>query len=274
MGFTPQFISSEEIEAGQLKSAASAALILPSAYALSDRETTEITAFVENPKAAGVTRAIFCDGVPGVFDEHGKLRNRSALEKFLPTSATPTSISSRQGAGMFATGPGDIAGYASERLSSSPPSDIPDWLQKQLGSLRPEIMVSSSARVRVHRFRAGGTELLAFERNVDYQMSEDLKQPGGNEALEKPIVIEATLPRAAYIFDLRAQSYFGHGDRLHFTLDPWKPSLLRPSPGKNLPRGNNRRHPRARTGRPQSDSVRFLPRSMTSDTCHRYFANL
>ncbi len=120
----------------------------------------------------------------------------------------------------------DIASYVSERLGSNPPSDVPDWLKKQLGSLRPEIIVSPAARVRVHRFRAGRTELVAFERNVNYQMSEDLKQAGGNEALEKPVEIDATLPRVAHIFDLRSQSYVGQSDHLHFILDPWKPSLF------------------------------------------------
>jgi hypothetical protein len=57
-------------------------------------------------------------------------------------------------------------------------------------------------------------------------MSEDLKQAGGNEALEKPVEIEAVLPRASHIVDLRGEKYLGHSDRLHFTLDPWKPSLF------------------------------------------------
>ncbi|HEX3987860.1 MAG TPA: hypothetical protein VHZ30_00430, partial [Verrucomicrobiae bacterium] len=234
MGFTPQFISSEEIEAGRLRSATNAALVLPSSYALSDREASEITAFAKHSKNGEIARTIFCDGVPGVFDEHGKLRGQTALKKLFPTAVAPTAISSSGGLGMFATGPGDISSYVSERLKSTSTSDIPQWLRKQLGSLKPEIFVPSSARVRIHRFRAGRAELVAFERNVDYQMSEDLKQAGGNEALEKPVEIEAVLPRAEHIFDLRGEKYLGHSDHLHFTLDPWKPSLFAIT-GEKLP---------------------------------------
>jgi hypothetical protein len=226
MGFSPQFISSEEIEAGDLRSAKSAALVFPSSYALSDREASEITGFLENPKDAGVDRTIFCDGIPGVFDQHGKLRKRCALEKFVPASSTPTAIFSSHGVGKLATGPDDIVSYGSARLSANAQSDVPGWLQKQLGPLRPEIIVSPNARVRVHRFRAGHAELVAFERNVNYQMSEDLKQAGGNEALEKPVEIEAQLPHAFHIYELRGEKYLGHSDHLHFTLDPWKPSLF------------------------------------------------
>jgi hypothetical protein len=68
--------------------------------------------------------------------------------------------------------------------------------------------------------------LIAFERNVDYQMSEDLKQAGGNEALEKPVDLEATLARSRHVYDLRAQKYLGETDRIRFTLDPWQPSLF------------------------------------------------
>jgi hypothetical protein len=80
--------------------------------------------------------------------------------------------------------------------------------------------------VCIHRFRVGREQLLAFERNVEYQMSEDLKQAGGNEVLEKPVDLEAVLSRPAHVFDLRAQKYLGQTDRLRFTLDPWQPSLF------------------------------------------------
>jgi hypothetical protein len=53
-----------------------------------------------------------------------------------------------------------------------------------------------------------------------------LKQAGGNEALERPLELEATLSRSAHVFDLRAQKYLGQTDHLRFTLDPWQPSLF------------------------------------------------
>jgi hypothetical protein len=227
LGFAPQFISSEEIEAGGLRSVADAALVLPTSHSFSDRETAEINTFLDHPKNAAITHVAFCDGVPGAFDEHGKLRRQAALEKFFPGSAAPTSTFASHGDGTGAAeGPKDIARYAADRLNAVPASNVPDWLRRQLGTLRPQVTVTSGDRVRIHRFRAGHAELVAFERNIDYQMSEDLKQAGGNEALEKPIVVEAKLPRTANVFDLRAQSYIGRTDHIHFTLDPWQPSLF------------------------------------------------
>ncbi len=225
LGFAPQFISSEEIEAGRLKPLANAALVLPSSHALSDREAAEITAFLEHDNKKIINRAVFCDGVPGAFDEHGKLRKQGALERFFPASAAPASIFAARDGEPPTAGLGDIAVYASGRLTSVA-SEWPDWLRSQLGRLRPEITLDAGARVRIHRFRAGSAELVAFERNVDYQMSEDLKQAGGNEALEKPIELEATLSYSGHVFDLRTQKYLGLTNHLRFTLDPWQPSLF------------------------------------------------
>jgi len=227
LGFSPEFISSAQIEAGGLKPSASAALVLPASLALSDREAAEITAFLDHPQRKEITRAVFCDGVPGAFDEHGKLRRQGALEKLFPTAAAPSSCFAVRGmGGPPAAGPGDVARYAAGRLRTAAAPEWPDWLRHQLGSLSPEITVSAGARVRIHRFRAGTARLIAFERNVEYQMSEDLKQAGGNEALEKPVELEAILPRPAHVFDLRAQKYLGQTDHLRFTLDPWQPSLF------------------------------------------------
>ena len=80
--------------------------------------------------------------------------------------------------------------------------------------------------MRVHRFSVARGQIVAFERNITYQMSEELKQAGGNEALEKPIEVEATLAQPAHVYDLRTQQYLGHIGRLRFSLDPWQPSVF------------------------------------------------
>ena len=78
---------------------------------------------------------------------------------------------------------------------------------------------------------------MAFERNIDYLMSEELKQAGGNEVLEKPIEIEANLARPAHIYDLRSGKHLGRSDRVRFMLDPWEPSLFALTP-EPLPAGD------------------------------------
>jgi len=78
LGWSPQFISSEQVEGGRLRQLRDAEIVLPDAYALSDREISEIKAFLSsggpsldpNPR-----HEIFYDGAPGWFDQHGKLRS-------------------------------------------------------------------------------------------------------------------------------------------------------------------------------------------------------
>jgi hypothetical protein len=63
-------------------------------------------------------------------------------------------------------------------------------------------------------------------------MSEELKQTGRNEALEKPVEIEAGLGKTAHVLDLRTGKQLGLLAKLRFTLDPWHPSLFAISEGK------------------------------------------
>ena len=84
----------------------------------------------------------------------------------------------------------------------------------------------AEARVRIHRYRVGDARLLAFERNVDYQMSENLQQTAGNEFLEKPIELEATLAEPAFVYDLGALKFLAQTNRVRFKLDPWQPTFV------------------------------------------------
>ena len=93
-------------------------------------------------------------------------------------------------------------------------------------------VTTSNAHTAIYRYRLGSTRLVAFERNASYRMGEDLKQAAGNEALEKPVEIEAALARPAHVLDLRTGQYLGQTERLRFTLDPWQPSLFALSPEK------------------------------------------
>jgi hypothetical protein len=216
LGFSPQFISSEQIEGGNLSHMRQAALILSGSYALSDKEASQIHGFL------GAGNPLFTEASPGLFDQHGRLRSKGSFDDLIPPSLT----------GSFAVSQGqqtksNLAGgaeYAADRLKGN--LDWSAWIGAQLKSIRREVSVPASARTRIHRFRLGPHRLLAFERNIDYHMSEDLKQAGGNESLEKSVEITATLSQAAHVYDLRTQKYLGHTDRIQFTLDPWQPSLF------------------------------------------------
>ena len=75
------------------------------------------------------------------------------------------------------------------------------------------------------RFQLGAARLLAFERNLSYSPSEDLRQADGNHELEKPVHFEAKLAAPAHLYDLRSGRYLGHSATLAIDLDPWQPAL-------------------------------------------------
>jgi Beta-galactosidase len=238
LGYSPQFISSEQIESGKLRRVAragSAVLVLPSSWAVSGKEASEIKRLVA-PSAGGAPEAIhalFCDGAPGQFDQHGKLWEHSPLDPLCPPPGVPEPRCFVAKNGRFAAlRKGDIGAYSAERLKPQPDAAWPDWIAGQLRGMPPEVSVPSSTRVRIHRFKVKWGRLVAFERNISYQMSEDLKQAGGNEALEQPITLEARLEHPAHVYDLRSRAYLGYTDRVHFTLDPWQPSLFALTPQK------------------------------------------
>jgi hypothetical protein len=211
LGYSPQFISSEQLERGDLKGPA--ALVLVNSVALSNQEIIEIREFI------GARQMIFQQGALGVFDEHARIRP-DALEK----NGERDSVVLVKGGRIPA--PGDIADFSVSRVKGETTAPWNSWVKAALKEFPLNVLIPPEARVRAHRFRVPRGQLVAFERNINYQMSEDLKQAGGNEALEKPISLEATLPQPRHIYDLRTQKYLGHSDRIRFTLDPWQPSLF------------------------------------------------
>lgn len=234
LGFSPRFVSAEQIESGELRKGA-VALVLPSSWALSDREVEEMRRFLAQESRAPV---LLADGMPGVFDQRCKLRKNSPL---LPESLHQESAGMR----AFALRPGgaatemktDVATYLSERIKGG--GELAGWIQKQLLESKPEVTAAfgdstaaAPPNVRIRRFAIPAGRLVAFERNVNYQMSEELKQAGGNEPLEKPVEVSAKLAQPAHVYDLRSGTYFGLVDRFGFRLDPWRPSLFAFTPKK------------------------------------------
>ncbi|MBU6399843.1 MAG: beta-galactosidase [Verrucomicrobia bacterium] len=230
LGYSPRFVSSEQIENGELERRGVRVLVLPDSLALSDLEAAKIRAFLASPD-----HAVFCDGTPGLFDQHARLRSRSPLEGSFPPATSAGRSYGARGATTPATAvakPGDISAYAAERLESAPANDWPRWVADQIRSLPPAVTVTEGSRpaqtprVAVFRYRLGRGRLFAFERNIDYQMSEELKQAGGNQNLERPITVEARFPFKGYLYDLRARQYLGETDHATFTLDPWQPTIF------------------------------------------------
>lgn len=221
LGYSPKFVSSQQVENGILTKDNMRAVILPDALALGDKEGAAFDAFARSPG-----HALFCDGTPGLFDAHGRLRKDSASLAALPLAGSAKKAFSLHGAAV-AEMAGDIAAYPGARLKAQLDTAWPGWIREQLGAaLHPPVSVPLESRTAVFRYRLGNAGLLALERNIDYRMSEDLKQSGGNETLEKPQEITAQLPSPAHVYDLRTGKYLGHTDKITCTLDPWEPSLF------------------------------------------------
>jgi hypothetical protein len=217
-GYAPAFVSSAQVEAGVLTNQNFKALVLPQDLAMSDHEVEQITAFAHNSEP----RAILCDGIPALFDAHAKWRNQGPPALFAQTRHQTASALLRSEQPKS----GDIAQYALARLRPPPDLDWARWVADALQFLPREAWTDLDRRARVHRFRIGAARLVAVEPNINYQMSEDLKQAGGNQDLERPVTVDLHLAKAAHVYDLRAQSYLGNIARVSFQLDPWRPALF------------------------------------------------
>ncbi len=225
LGYSPKFLSAEQLAAGELRKAGARVLVLPGSAALSAAESEQVRAFLF-AAPTNAARFVFCDGTPGLFDEHGRLKMRSRLQDlFPPTTSAERSYGGSRGTKATSRA-GDISDYAARRLLPNPDFTWARWIGEQVAAVRPEIQVPLEACVRVHRFQLGRARLVAFERNIDYQMSEELKQAGGNERLEQPVEVVATLAHPAHVYDLRSQKYLGKTDRIRFLLNPWSPALF------------------------------------------------
>jgi hypothetical protein len=226
LGYSPQFISSTQLEMGQLKSSSNAVVVLPGSWALSEKECEALQTTLSR---AG---RILLEGPAGAFDEHGKLRRQMPPNDLLPTASTNSNCLGFGPNRSITSINRESRGYLSDRLAVTKGSLWLDWVREQLQLLQPEVVVDPNVHARIHRFHIKAGRLVAIERNIEYQMSEDLKQAGGNQSLERPLAIKATLRTPAHIYDLRAGTYLGFTDHIQLTLDPWQPSLFALLPQK------------------------------------------
>ncbi|MDB6130115.1 MAG: Beta-galactosidase, partial [Verrucomicrobiales bacterium] len=197
VGFSPRFISSEQLEKKDF--AQTRVMVFPSALALSDKELESIASFLKNS-----TNRIFADNSLALFDQHGKFR----ISPFRPLSTNimnsyvlPATLQAKEYAS-------DIAAYAAERQKPGP-SSFPAWLGESLTGIHRFVSIPIESHTMVHRYSLKSATLLAFERNIDYHMSEDLKQAGGNESLEKPLQLNAQLLKPYHVYDLSSGRYLG-----------------------------------------------------------------
>jgi hypothetical protein len=230
LGYSPKFVSTEQIENGELEKGGYRVLVMPDSWQLSAKESEMTMRWIRGNEN---NRAVV-SGLPGTFREHSILRSdtddygrlyvtrRQDWAQWVYTAfyrATQGGIGNR------------VVEYSEARVHEilKLKHEFEENGFRWVGAwhtIAPKGDVPYYECIRTHRFRLGNARLLAFERNVDYHMSEDLKQAGGNEALEKPVSFEAKLPGKAHVYDLRSGAYLGDRDRIPVELDPWRPSLF------------------------------------------------
>lgn len=120
-----------------------------------------------------------------------------------------------------------FSSYPGRRLSVDGDVSFLDQFDSKLKShkVTPAVRVPPSARVLTHRYRLGDARLLAFERNIEWKMSEDLKQAGGNTELEKPVTFTAEWDAPQEVVELSSGKRLGKTNKIEVRLDPWKPAL-------------------------------------------------
>jgi hypothetical protein len=158
--------------------------------------------------------AISSESTPGFFDEHGRLRSREEFNRLSP-NANQLSIRNQ-----------NTENYLSDRTGKNDPAFMSSVVNQAHLLPSPGIVLTRGARARLHRYEVGKARLYAIERNINYQMSEDLKQAGGNQAFEDPTDVTAYFPKQVHVYDLKRNEYLGFIRGLSFTLDPWRPSMF------------------------------------------------
>lgn len=258
LGYTPQFLSTEQIERGAL--ATQKILVCPDSLAMSAAEEAAISKWIDLLPGQRENRIALGSDEPNHFDPHGRLRATGHLSimgdriihrdstwyvQLFPESlavgvlgdAPLSSLRRRDGR------PTNVVEAVAQHLPQDEidrrrAASLEDGLEERLHEiLRSEIQVPRDLCVRTHRYYAGSTRLIAFERNIVWQMSEDLKQSGENEALEKPVSFDAKLATPSHVYDLRTGKYLGLVEKIPVDLDPWQPSLYALTKAK-LPDGD------------------------------------
>jgi hypothetical protein len=265
-GYTPRFVSTAQLEGRGLVKGDYKLLVMPEAWVVTDRE---VEALLEWTSRKPEQSAVAVNGGVGPFDGRGRFKSGqnpvllgpgryNGLPDGRPMDYCVTFAESDSSGNSPET---DIAGYPKFRLEwkrGTDPSGAGDepwrsdrlkrdlaetatWVAatvgRTLGSADRWVIPPPGHCIRTHRYSLGrDIRLLAFERGVDYHMSEDLKQAGGNEPLEKPVTFTAKLANPLHVYDLRSGAYVGRQTELVVDLDPWKPSLFALVPEK-LPEG-------------------------------------
>ncbi len=220
LGYQYEMLSYEQIERGGLKGFR--VLVLPSSFALTEGEVRAMRQFVEG---GGL---LVADLVPGVLDGHCRPLDRGALDDLFglspsglpkkPTgNETPKPLFRQAGAGWAALVGGELGPYEGQRKSGDGGA-LREAVRKFLDQahVRPSIAIAAEGRpldgCEVVRFVDGGIQYVCVTSDQQY-------------AGVKRRQVTIRLPRAAQIYDVRAQADLGRQEQFSAQLVPGDPKV-------------------------------------------------
>lgn len=192
-GLEPRVLTRELVEGGALERGLRV-LILPKAFALSEKEAGRIRSFV----LAGGT--LIAEGTPGLFDEHVRRRPRPPISDLFLTSAG-------KGKAVLV---GRLDRQKLMTLLAEAGVEPMFTLERVEGGGRV-------TGVETHLWKSGEGTILALQRDLSNTEPEPLR---------------LVLRESARVTDLRAKKSLGTLKSLELTLDPVAPTLLGLAPPK------------------------------------------
>jgi hypothetical protein len=223
LGFQYRFLSSEQIERGELAAPRFKVLLLPESVAMSKQECDRIRAFVR----AGGT--VVGDGMTAAMDEHCRRLPAGQLDDLFRAGERAVRLTL------------DMHGYGRDRLKPPGGEQVRETFSGLLtaAGVRPVVRVlgedgKPAPCVEVWRYRIDGGEQVAIMRNPEASAS-SLGPVGyaGNEAIETPIRVRIALAGVAQVRDVRADKDLGRRGTVEAELSPWSPLVYEVRRGSN-----------------------------------------
>ena len=233
LGRPYRFITSEEVERGDLAKRGYRVLILSHALSLGDREAQAVRTFVEH---GGV---LVADGAPGMYDEQGRRLSTPRLLEFFGPPMVGLITERRFGRGRAIYVNADVTRYARDRLLAQEPElhrTMGRILESALGA--PEFRVTDPSGqpvmgVEIQALRNGALTLLAIQSNPELDIGS--VDGASNKRFEAARSLQVTWRGERFVSSVRAAKALGKRARLSINLDPYEPVLLTLSP-QPLPR--------------------------------------
>jgi hypothetical protein len=213
-----RFLSSDMVVSGELIRHRYKVLLLPDAISLSPAEASEIRRFI---RAGGLVAA---DVEPGTFDRHGRKLVQGLLHDVFKSVTQGAA-----GPGAFGHGKATYVPINSLGAENEPSTCVSraavTWMTRLLAiaGVTPTVLLNDSTGtgstdVRRYFFQSGEAMILALHRDLCSSLTDVKGEPDPR--------VHLVLPRASFLYDVRAKLALGKMDELPLELSTVEPTIL------------------------------------------------